>query len=872
MKQKQTKKKTKLDIREISSSERVFQLDRDSFLIYVGLHIDDSKPFVRTGSGRLIPEGILRHINSVILSTAKPINIGKELEWVEESLRQGVDKVHYIGEKDTVVQLQKLVARQYSKSKVRSKKDGLPIETELFGPPNSKLSKKRITVNQMENGNFLILSGTSRIFDYYFAQRGKKDLDDEYELMEETLKKQPCRLEREDRRSFLWLGEQASIDGKRPSIYWNFKGKGVLLNPSFDFHHSLFEERIRPNGVMTFLSHSGSTSGFIEGMRRQNNQESPVALFTGESDITTGLKKFYTKTKPYYLHDGNAIPFVPDTAFFASKANSNGVFSWRLDPEQDKISQVLFPIGGPRPRRGFDFLKAPHDVEIQTINTREDLSGSLAHLALQIPGDYSRVLFEKERIRSGRYPLIPHKEYVFHQSLQTGHFMDGILSLFAKEPYYEILRDFLLLHASLECNPNLLTKAFQKIKKIKVPFRDFTTRNNLISYLNFVQTLPAYPSVYLPSHKRLLKYLHWKFIPVFTSYKSWLNLEKEPIEFHIFLLGGTKAFLFTKKIPAELIAYKMPPSFEVLKENPHFYPRLLRSWGRAIDRSQRDTRGLQLILETLEKFYEEKLRILVERTRFTKLVLALGLDMSVQSPSENVKARGTLGWLQNIIKNKLKITFPSLRDSSASDWLSKILSSASPVIGIVAITLLLLFTTFKMVNYLTSSVSPLGDSSAEILAVQLVKPGNIQKSIHVPGEGSVETPVQEITQYVNSLARNNGFQTLDDSGNEKLKDINLVFPGDILRLPDKRLAKVDRGSHIFEMSRAHYKKDYARIQILQRQIVAILDGKTKNKLSSVALRRLIKQKQSLMSRLAVTSGMRSTVSNTNAKIRKKRKI
>ena len=866
-------KKMSVDIKELRAPERIFQIDRDTFLIYVGLQAESESPFVRVGSGNLIPESMLPHIGSVILPENNPINVAMEMEWLEASMSQGQEKVHYLGAKEQISQLQKLAKLRYSSKKnalAYSQEDDpkLPLETEVFGPPLRDLAKDKVTVNQMRDGNFVIFVGSTRVFDHSTVERGRIGLEREYALLEEALSKQACRLERADKRSFLWLGRENSINAKRPFLYWNLRNSGVLVNPCFNYHQALFEERIHSRRAKGFLSYSGEDSGFVEGIRHQDALRDSVAFFSANEELAPSFKKMYPNTKLLPFNDSDAVPFVPDTNFFASRSKSHAAFSWRFSPDSDQVTQLMFPLGGRRPRRAFDLIRAPHDVEVQVIDSRDDFKLSMAHISLQVPGDYPAHLFERKRLKRGAYPLVAHKEYVLHEGLNAKDLIGGILRSLQTIPQHEFLRSFLALHLGARLTPAILNSALRSLSKIKVPFKDFVTRHNLWSYFEFIKTFPLYDNYYTPAQKRSLQYICSKYSPLQTSYKKWLSLEKQPVEFHIFLWGGRRAFLFTRQIEPDPIAYKMPPPLPELAQHPRAYTRQLRLWERALDRNG-DPGGFRYTLEVLDKIYEEKIRLLEEKKRFDAFVSSLGLTLSgfglESAARKNMDAglwAGLLQLRQNLANFKAieKINF----GGNLGDMMSPLLRVAP--IGLLAA--LLLFGAMKTIGYLAGGISTLGDSASEIAATRLVAVGEVQSDGEVPGEDDIETSVSEISQYVNVLARNNGFRSLranEIQAGANPRDIDLVFPGDRLRLPDRRITGIEKGEHVWEIARSHYRKDFARMQIMQRQIYALLSDKAPLR----ERRRGVRQKQALMRRLAVSTNMRAFLRETEQEVRRR---
>ena len=907
---RQSSKDPRFEIKDLQPSERVFQLDRDTFLFYLGRSFDDISPFVRIGSGYDVPLSVLPYIENVLILEKPVTNIGQELQWFMAASQQGLlDRISYVGDKSYVNNVYKLV--QLHSSKLQRNKnydfvkreENLPMNMVRFEPPKSSslsISKNRAIASQMREGNVILSMGTTRIFNTAAMQKGYISLDREYSMIEDVLAKHPCRLENKERRSFIWLQTENSKAEQEPFIYWNLMGEGVALNPCFNYHYTLFEQRIRPSKLKAFLAYDMGQSGFSECLRHKHVKREQSVVFTASSEeLVYSFKRIYNQTSFQHIIDGNPIPTITDTSFFASRTQSHGAFSWRFDAEKEAISQVIFPLGGPRPRRNFNVIKPPHDVELQLINNKSDVNESMAHLALQIPvRNYSKDRFGFLRLRAWRYPLVPNKEYIFHQTLENNQkLFNVILSCLVHLPQVSIIRDFLALHFNADVDENVMTDAFEQIRQIVIPYDDFISRHNLGICFRFVQCLPNYHTIYTTKQRRWLKKLCMMYSPRFISYKTWLGLAEMPVEFHILLSRGVNSYLFVKPIPADLIYYKVPPSLQSLEQDPRTYSRQLRIWERTLGRS--DASGnLSPIVALLEKFYEEKLRLLEERARFQKLMNALGLAIL---STKTTKLTGTQTKIRALPFNFMErvssfdifrpfVSFLSFGvlvsklSGQLSTWLSTWWSNVSipqmsqllrlphwRFVPILLLLLLLVFGTYKGLSHFATSdtISLRGDSPAEIAATRLVSVGSIQEDQEVPGSAGILTPLREISGYVNHLAKHNGFRTLDAKAAEKqLRDPDIVFPGDILKLPDLRKARVSKGEYIWEIARIHYRRDFARLKILQRQIYALLEGKKVPK----PKRDIVQHKQGLMKRLAVTHQMRSFLKETSEEVKRLLKL
>ena len=862
------KKLINLDIKELRHSERIFQVNRDTYLIYVALEPSDLRPFLRVGAGDLLSPYIASQIGNVILMSTDPNNIGKELEWIKQNTLSSTNKTHYIGLKSNTENLYRFVQQNFSKNKknIGIDEDTLPIEVEQFGPPKLHTTKDKVTVNQMEAGSFVVHVGSSKVFDSNSIQKGKMKLDDEYAFISAIFEKGPSRFSSEKEKSFIWLGEENSNDNKLPFLCWNIQGNLALVNPCYDYHYILLQERINPNATKVFFHETGLSSGFIEGIRHHNAIGKEVTILNSQESTYNYLKNYYSKIKIHNASNASHIPLIPNVTSFLSRNNSHLSFSWAFQEGKNNLSQILFPYGNKKPRRTFDVIRAPHDVEIQIVNSNDEDSTSLAHIALQIPGDISKFVFENKRLKTGYYPLVPHKEYIFHESLQAKTIATQMLNLLENEPYYTPLNQFIVLHFSSELKPKDISKGLKILTKLRVPFSDISAHNNIWNCLELVKILPAYVSQYTPWQKKLLQTLALRYSLYWISYKRWLRFEKRAVVFHLFLLGGAKTFLLAKKEKEDLLKYQFPPSFsdlentKIAKDVKRAYSRQLRTWEKFLDRSE-DKRVpfYRSYLNFLQKLYDEKLRLLEERSRFFNFFIStLGVESHLNSETE-----------KKTKPKKFPISldfFSQVKNLKVSEVVSRSSTGLARWIMIGIGGFFVIYLSIQVLSFLgktiTKTITTLGDSDAEIQAISLVAPGSIQKASYVPGENDIATPVLEISQYVKVLASKNNF-TKKLSSEEK-KNIDLVFPGDTLRLPDTRITKIKQGDYVWDIARVHYRKDFARLKILERQMLAI---QKKENLSLANRRREIRSKQRLMKRLAVTTKMRRFVSNTNEKIK-----
>lgn len=121
----------------------------------------------------------------------------------------------------------------------------------------------------------------------------------------------------------------------------------------------------------------------------------------------------------------------------------------------------------------------------------------------------------------------------------------------------------------------------------------------------------------------------------------------------------------------------------------------------------------------------------------------------------------------------------------------------------------------------------------------------------------------ELFAYANMLAVKNGFSPIAEQQPEK--DPDLVLPGDRLVLPDGRLLQVESGQYIYDIAAKEYRRDMARIGVLERQIDVLKSVYAGEKKPEIKL--AILQRADDIRRLAVTPESRRRYAAVQASLR-----
>ncbi len=875
-------------IAELRGSDRVFQIDRDTSVIYTGLHSEDMRPFMRVGAGKSVPGGVLRHIENVLLVENDPINIGLETAWLQATIDEGEESIRYVGSKDRVQQI-------YAFTGMRELEEGnRPVEAVPYKPVRLAHEKNRVTTTFFETGNAVVNVGTSKVYDHQAAMRGRIDIDKEYDLMARAMRRRHKKCE--DGKGFIYFGPEYSPTPTRPCIYWNFDGRGLFLNPCIDPHYALFEQEVDHERVEMAVSYTPFSAGLGEFLRRMNHQKRNAGIYIAAAyeERVPVLKKIYNAAKLFTFGDGSALPLAKQISYFVSKTGSHGVFTYRMGPQADRMVQILFPLGGGKQNRSFDFLRPPHDLEFQVVHSKQDLEGAQGRLCLQMQGDLDDKRFQNARLSERATPLVRSSEYRFHEAEEPAALAETVMNIFAETPLADTVRDFLMLHLGLDLTEGNLSRALNDFIERPLPKENIRELYNLSRLFEYVRHLPVYRQAYTEHHRSLLEKLQKRYHPRSIRYSEWLALRTQDAQFHILFTPRT-TLQFVGQAHHEPVELRMPPSYADLEANPKAYAKQLRTWEKGIDKAG-DPPGFRNCIEFLERIYEERLRILEDRKRFQGFLNDIGI-VNTREEEEDRSSAGNhwskrRSWEPRPKSGgegfrKAKAGRPSflpgdnpgrvvaanrggggIMDRLADSGIGR--TAALAVAGVVAVLLVvgvLWISTSSASSDFTNELSLRGDSAAERRAVELAGPGNFQEEQRVPGEDDIEAADEEVLTYANILARRNGFARLGTRTAASKRDPDRVFPGDELELPDGRRARVEPKEYIWEIARQHYRKDFARINILDRQISTnLLEYEESGSTESLTK---AKELRDNLARLAVTPAMKRILELKDREIEKR---
>ena len=620
-----TIKKNEKRIPELRGSERTFQYDRDTLIVYTGMHPGDMRPFIRIGAGDAPPGGLLRHIENVILPDVDPTNVSLEMFWLNNTLEQSGEIIQYVGSRDQITRLYSFTGM---KERAESQ-DDLPVKLMPYKPLQARqatVSRDKCLINFYETGNLNVSVDGAKVLDLSAFKRSVLNLDKEYDLISKVLKKRKRRCE--EGVSFLYL------EGSRSpglSMYWNFKGQGLLLNPPRDFHYRLFESVIDPGNVSMCAAATSAMPGYTEVLRRRNHLGREIGLFSLDAEKVAGdLKQIYGEARIKNFGDSSSLPSARDTTFFTAKGGGYGLFSTRLSSKSDVQTMIVFPTGGGKPGLTFDFFRGPYDLMFDIVNDVKSLKENRnpAYLFLHAPGQIKEKAYNSAPLTPSSFPLVGDREYKLFFGEKPASLFEEWNSLIANTPYENPIRNLMIFCLGLDFNPEHADKHLQEIMNTPVPAKeDLILRANLSEILRFIEDLPLVSEGFSPKQRKFLDRVKNRFGLRKVKVGDWRALREKDVEFRILFLNGKKAYQAVHVLDTEIVRFTVPPSLDSFEAEHKNYRTLLKGYTRKIDKAD-NAPGYPECTEFLETLLEERERLFHERRRFENLLQ--GLDISLK--------------------------------------------------------------------------------------------------------------------------------------------------------------------------------------------------------------------------------------------------
>lgn len=654
---------------ELRGTERVFQIDRDTILIYTGLHLEDIRPFSRIGAGYQLPAHLLPYIEHVILPEKHLWNIGVEDAWLRAGIDMGVGKITYVGSKERVTQLHRYFdiesymqqkakeAREKAREKGQDRKNDempaeLPVKYEVYqAPQRGEDTKNKCLITYLATGDFQVSVGSSKVLDSGSYFRARLGIDREYALMSKVLAKSTQPLSK-------GFGFIPFASEDFCSVLWNFQSSLLFYEPVPEYHYRLFEAGIDPDRVSMAISRSVYQPGFVELMRRADITRRTVGISAPDSEKLGLIKRIFQFAQPKLFSEGGALPLARSVSYFESRTRSHGAFVFRTRDDAEHPIQVIFPFMKTKSSRSFDFVKGPFDLELTVVDEPSQLKEESASQATLLSrGRISDKAWKKLHLGTWQYPAVPGCEYQFRQVLSVDEWTDAAQAVLSgtefEAPVLDIMKNISSASELTAIRDNLYI-----IRTQAVP-RDPVLLLNLSGILNAIyRTLMR-----LPIEDRTVIDLASKVAARYNSSKLHigdLDAYAGLLQFDVIVMSGLYTVLLAhQRNPRLHVQIEYPPSPDTVLEFEKDYRKYMRSQQKIVDKM--GTVEDRAVMEFLEKLFEEALFYGRERQRLQELFEAL------QPGAVDVNVREGLPFYMKL-PYWLRIVVQTLRIPEMVDW------------------------------------------------------------------------------------------------------------------------------------------------------------------------------------------------------------
>lgn len=647
---------------ELRGTERVFQIDRDTILIYTGLHLQDVRPFSRIGAGFQLPVHLLPYIEHVILPENHLWNPGVEDAWLRAGIDLGAGRLTYVGSKERVTQLNRYFdiegymrqkekeARDRAREKGQDRKKAeaateLPVKYEVYqAPVRGDEARNKCLITYLATGDYQVSVGSNRVLDSGSYFRSRLGMDREYSLMSKVLAKS----EQPASSGFSFI-PVASED--LSSTLWNFNGTLLFHEPVPEYHYPLFAMGIDPDRLSMAISASVYQPGLVELLRRADVTKRVVGISAPDTEKLGLLKRIFNFAQPKFFTEGGALPLARSVSFFESRTGSHAAFVFRVREDAEQPVQILFPFLKTKASRSFDFIKGPFDLEMMSLDDASQLKEEGAAQATLIrKGAISDRAWKRLRPGKAQYPVLPNCEYRLRQVFSTDEWSDAIKDVLAGTEFETPVLDII---GAMGMSPDLtgIRDSLYIIRTQPVP-ADPVLLWNLSGILHAVHRQLSRLTI----EDRTVVDLAAKVAARFHLSKlRFGDLEAMgPLQFDVIIQSGLYTVLLAHEArPAFNVQIEYPPSADVVLEAEKEYRKYLKAQQKIVDKV--GTSEDRAAVEFLEKLFEEALFHGRERQRLQQLFEALKIGLVEVDAREGLPFQMKLPFWLRVVVETLRI-------------------------------------------------------------------------------------------------------------------------------------------------------------------------------------------------------------------------
>jgi hypothetical protein len=247
---------------EYPLEERVFHIDEECYVVYLGSGPDDYKPFLRIGNSRHLGDSAISNINTIVITdslTGDPLFEPKNLN------RKELKDNRYVGSEETVDRMFRLLKQ------LNVKTDKIPSHREFH------TEDERAILTMFDNGNLTLTYDNKPVFD--LKKREKNDLHfvERSKWLRDQLFKNHTRYPADvfTNPGFLTLGKALFLFSAQAFIAFELPE---------DFFTALVNAGIDPDLVTSVVAEE-PTNDFVKLCKRKQFKGEHLALLAGKGSV-----------------------------------------------------------------------------------------------------------------------------------------------------------------------------------------------------------------------------------------------------------------------------------------------------------------------------------------------------------------------------------------------------------------------------------------------------------------------------------------------------------------------------------------------------------------------------------------------------------
>jgi hypothetical protein len=329
-----------MDIESLSLEERVFHLDDECYIIYLGSDKDDYKPFLRIGNSKKLTSDIISNIHNIVITDSFTGNPALEPYNVNTVNTAELKEIRYVGDKKTVDKLLDLLKHYKIDTKSITFKE--VIETQ----------KHNAMLYLYENGNIALYYDNNLLFDLNIRAQHDLHYIQKTSWIKDQFLQNPLRYSVNDFQMFGFFT-------LKNNIFLYNQEQFIALNLPEDYFSTLVQSGIDPDLISSVITDELSPD-FVNLCKRKKFKKENLNILTGNSPIFQSAVKLFVTGKAdslkYKLEtfggstkksiDGIGIKKTASGFTATQKGIAHSVFIGDERESKDKKQIIIDPVKG----------------------------------------------------------------------------------------------------------------------------------------------------------------------------------------------------------------------------------------------------------------------------------------------------------------------------------------------------------------------------------------------------------------------------------------------------------------------------------------------------------------------------------------------